>query len=369
MRVLIAPDKFKGTLTAREAALAIARGWRRVRPQDQIKLLPISDGGDGFGLVLAQGLAARPATCATVNAAGEPLRARWWVSSDRDTAIIESARIIGLAMLPTGRFHPFQLDTRGLARVLQNAARRGVRRCLVGIGGSATNDGGFGLARGLGWQFLDAAGHPFASWTELHRLRRLVPPEQRTVPPRIEVAVDVQNPLLGAQGCTRIYGPQKGLRPADFALAERNLRQLARVTRDQLGRDLANEPGAGAAGGLGFGLAAFANARLVPGFDLVARCTDLDRQLARADLVITGEGRVDASTFMGKGVGELWRRCAARKIPCLALAGVIGNATIVRRHFTHAESLVELAGPEAALAEPAFWLRRIAQRVAAGWPD
>jgi glycerate kinase len=369
MRVLIAPDKFKGTLTAREAALAIARGWLRARPQDQVRLLPISDGGDGFGLVLAQALAARPVPCPTINAAGAPLRARWWLTADGATAIIESARVIGLAILPPGRFHPFQLDTRGLAKVLRHAARRGVRRCLVGIGGSATNDGGFGLARGLGWQFLDAAGHPIASWTELQRLRRLAPPEKRAVPARIEVAVDVRNPLLGAQGCTRIYGPQKGLRPAEFATAERNLRQLASIMRDQLGRDLAREPGAGAAGGLGFGLAAFANARLVPGFDLVARCTDLDRQLARAELVITGEGRVDASTFMGKGVGELWRRCAARNIPCLALAGVIGNVATVRRHFARAESLVELAGPKAALAEPAFWLRRLAQLVGATWPD
>jgi len=367
MRVLIAPDKFKGTLTAREAAMAIGRGWISVRPWDQLELLPISDGGDGFGLVLAQALAAKPATLATVNAASGPVRARWWRTADSQLAIIESARVIGLAMLPPGRFHPFQLDTRGLAAVLQHAARRGIQRCLIGIGGSATNDGGFGLARGLGWQFLDADGNEIRAWTELHRLRRLVAPHKLNVPTRVEVAVDVRNPLLGASGCTRIYGPQKGLRPDEFTIAERNLRQLAAVVRDQLGRNLADEPGAGAAGGLGFGLAAFADARLVPGFDLVARCTDLDRRLARAQLVLTGEGRLDASTFMGKGVGELWRRCAARQIPCLGLAGVLGDAAKVRRHFVRAESLVELAGPEAALATPAIWLRKLAQRLAAAW--
>jgi len=248
MQVLIAPDKFKGTLTAAQAAHAVAQGWRSARPGDELKLLPISDGGDGFGAVLAESLSATPVRCLTVDAAGRSCRAQWWWCAGDRVAVIESARVIGLAMLSAGRFHPFELDTRGLAAVLQAAVRRGAQRCLVGIGGSATNDGGFGLARGLGWQFLDRRGQTIETWTQLHTLNRLVPPVKPISICRMEVAVDVQNPLLGRTGCTRVYGPQKGLLAAEFAAAERNLRQLARVMREHLGRDISVEPGAVGAG-------------------------------------------------------------------------------------------------------------------------
>src|SRR3989442_31077 len=154
--VLIIPDKFKGTLTATEAAQAIARGWRTARPRDALDLLPLSDGGDGFGEVISGLLEARVQTANTVDAAHRPRAAKWWWVTRSRTAIIESAEVIGLALLPPKRFHPFQLDTFGLGAVLAAASARGARRCLMGLGGSATNDGGFGLARALGWEFLDS---------------------------------------------------------------------------------------------------------------------------------------------------------------------------------------------------------------------
>jgi glycerate kinase len=158
MKVLIVPDKFKGTLTAAAAAAAIARGWRSGRPNDSLDLLPMSDGGDGFGEVTSKLLRARLQRAEAIDAAHRPCVAKWWWEPRTRTAIIESAGVIGLAMLPPKRFHPFELDTLGLGAVVQAAAQRGARRCLMGIGGSATNDGGFGLARALGWVFLDESG-------------------------------------------------------------------------------------------------------------------------------------------------------------------------------------------------------------------
>ena len=190
-RILIAPDKFKGTLTARVAAECIARGWKRMRPSDELVVLPISDGGDGFGVVFARLTAAKPVTTRAVNAAGRTCAVRWWWDAVTRTAIIESARVVGLAMLPRGKFHPFQLDTRGLGIVMRAALKRGARSCIIGVGGSATNDGGFGMARELGWRFLDRYGVEIQSWKDLSTLVRIEPPNDRNWPARVGVAVDV----------------------------------------------------------------------------------------------------------------------------------------------------------------------------------
>jgi glycerate 2-kinase len=234
-RVLIIPDKFKGTLTAHDAAEAIARGWRKARPHDLLELVPMSDGGDGFGEVTSSLLRAKRQTVRAVDAAHRTCRSTWWWAQAERTAVIESARMIGLAMLPAGRFHPFDLDTFGLAAGVRVAARKGSRRCVVGLGGSATCDGGFGLARGLGWEFLDANGRRIEQWTGLDKLRSVqAPPRVRWFEETI-VAVDVRNTLLGPKGTTRVYGPQKGLRPQDFAHTERCLTRLAVVVRQQFG--------------------------------------------------------------------------------------------------------------------------------------
>lgn len=385
MKILIVPDKFKGTLTAARAAEAIARGWHRARPQDQLDRLPMSDGGDGFGQVLSDLLGAQVQSIRTEDAAHRPCRAKWWWKPETRTTIVESAAVVGLAMLPPGKFHPFQLDTFGLGTVLRAAAARGARRCLVGIGGSATNDAGFGLARAMGWEFLDVSGRPILSWPELHRLRELRPPAwwrktpagkrtrlgadapARRITPEparwfreLIVAVDVQNPLLGARGASRIYGPQKGLRTTDFVPAERALRQLARVAERSLGRSLADQPGAGAAGGLGFGLLAFLGARLEPGFALIARQSGLARRVSNADLVITGEGALDDQTLMGKGVGQVAACCQKHQVPCIGLAGMVNTRPQSATPFALTRALTELTSLDHAKATPARWLEKLA---------
>jgi glycerate kinase len=363
LKLLIVPDKFKGTLTASAAATAIAAGWRLARPRDALELLPMSDGGDGFGEVMGRLLGARFQKVKTVDAAHRPCAARWWWESESKTAVIESANVVGLAMLPPGKFHPFELDTFGLGAVMQAARDKGAKQIVVGIGGSATNDGGFGLARALGWEFADKDGKLILRWTGLRALARMQPPPLRRFP-KVIVAVDVQNPLLGPRGATRVFGPQKGLQRGDFAPAERCLRQLAGVAKERFGRDLASRPGAGAAGGLGFGLLAFAGARLEPGYALFARQARLSRRLRSAGLVITGEGAIDQSTLMGKGVGQIARACRELGVPCIGMAGAAPNLKKADRLFTEVRTLTEVTTVGQGKARPAIWLERLAAKVA-----
>lgn len=367
-RVLIAPDKFKGTLTAAAAADAIASGWRRACPDDTLTLAPISDGGDGFGAILGRAHAATAREVATVDAAGRTVRATWWLGADGETAVVESANVIGLAMLPRAQFHPFELDTFGLGQVLQAAAAAGAKRCYVGIGGSATNDGGFGMARALGWRFHRRDGGEIVRWTDLTELAEARPPRPLRPFRQLTVAVDVQNKLLGKLGCSRVYGPQKGLREADFAAAESALGRLARVMAKRRGGDLAKEPGAGAAGGLGFGLCAFAGARMRPGFALVSRALKLPQKIRQADLVVTGEGMLDRSTAMGKGTGELAVLCTELGRPCAGLGGQVRDLAALRGRFATCRALSELTTPENAMQDPARWLATLAESVAGGWP-
>lgn len=368
LRVLIAPDKFKGTLSARKAAQAIARGWHKARPADALELLPISDGGDGFGEAMSALLGGKPQRIQTRDAAHRHIKATWWWAAKTKTAIIESAKVIGLAMLPRGKFHPFQLDTFGLGAVLQAAHDRGARQIIVGVGGSATSDGGFGLARSLGWRFCDAAGNVLEKWMQLPELATTHPPLPR-LKLRMVVALDVTNPLLGVRGATRVYGPQKGMRPEDFATAERCLRKLASSLKRQLGVDHAAKPGAGAAGGLGFGLLAFCEAEAKPGFELFARRARLTERLRRADLVITGEGAIDASTAMGKGVGQLARLCLNQKIPCIGLGGQVKRSSGVQKMFQVVHSLTDFHPAAVAQRHPAKHLAALAERAAAGWHE
>ncbi len=367
-KVLIVPDKFKGTLTAQEAAAAIARGWSQARPADALELLPMSDGGDGFGLIVSQLLKAEAQPIKTVDAAHRPCETSWWWHAPTQTAIVESAQVIGLAQLPPGKYHPFELDTQGLGEVLQAAARRGANRCVVGIGGSATNDAGFGLAKALGWQFFNTHDEKIVRWTELRTLALVRPPEQINIFEELVVAVDVQNPLLGPTGCTRIYGPQKRLRPHDFDFAERSLDQLATILEKELHLNHASEAGAGAAGGLGFGLRCFAGARMEPGFGLFARYADLPERLKSAKLILTGEGAIDQQTLMGKGVGELAVLCQQLNVPCIGLAGVVSDPDQAKKLFTQTHALTpDFTSRENAMTQTATYLEQLAAHAAKSW--
>ena len=367
LRVLIIPDKFKGTLTARAAAQAVAEGWLDARSRDSVELVPMSDGGDGFGEVMSSLIRAQPKVAKTCDAAHRVCHGRWWWEPRSKTAVIETAGVIGLAMLPPKRYHPFELDTYGLGPVVSAAARMGARRCFVGLGGSATNDGGFGLARALGWKFLNSEGNEIKRWTELSAVAGLLPPSRPQHFPDLMAAVDVQNTLLGRQGSTRVYGPQKGLKPADFPLAEGCLQRLASLVEAHQERELARVRGAGAAGGLGFGFMAFLGGRLEPGFELFAAEAELERRLHEVDLVITGEGAIDDSTFMGKGAGQIARRCQELAVPCVGLAGIITPRVSRGKVFTQLYALAELTTVAKARKEPALWLTRLARQVASNW--
>ena len=368
VRVLIAPDKFKGTLTAAQAAQAISRGWARIRPDDLISLLPMSDGGDGFGRVIGGLLGARPRRVRTVDAAGRPCVARWWWEAQSRIAVIESATVIGIAMLPRNRFHPFELHTAGLAKVLASAARLEPLRCFVGIGGSATNDAGFGLARALGWRFLDRLGEQVRTWGRLVECDQVKEPTSALDLGELTVAVDVRNPLLGPHGCTRVYGPQKGLGPDDFDPAESALARLADLVTKRSGESVAEIPGAGAAGGLGFGLMAFLGAKPASGFSLFAREAELRSRMEGVDLVITGEGCLDRQSIMGKGVGELGRLCGEAEAPCVAINGRVESWGAFPNPFARVYSMSETESPVAALRNPGLWLSKTAERAAREWP-
>ena len=363
------PDKFKGTLTAQAAAEAIAVGWHRARPSDELDLLPMSDGGDGFGEVMSALLDAIPQRVTTCDAAHRTCAAEWWWEARTRTAIIETARVIGLAMLPARRYHPFDLDTYGLGKVLLAALEKGARRILVGLGGSATNDGGFGMARALGWKFRGAGGEVIARWTDLDAARVVARSKTLHKIPKIVVAVDVQNRLVGRSGATRVYGPQKGLGPQDFPLAERCLRRLAKLVRHAKRADLSLIPGSGAAGGLGFGFAAFLAGSLEPGFELFAREVGLDRRLRATDLVITGEGKIDRSTFMGKGAGQVARRAHGMSLPCIGFAGAMASPAGSKHGFTEMHALTDLVSVRKAKSDPGLWLERLASRAANQWAN
>jgi glycerate 2-kinase len=365
-RVLIVPDKFKGSLTAQEAAEAIARGWRKARPKDFLELLPMSDGGDGFGEVLSGLLGASRRSVMTLDAAHRPLRCVWgWAKTQ--TAIIESAKVNGLAMLAGKGFHPFQLDTFGLGKVLRAAERAGARDCVIGVGGSATNDGGFGLGRALGWIFSGPDGTELKEWWQLCQLTEVRAP-MAPLRLRVVVAVDVSNPLLGPAGCSRIYGPQKGLRPEDLSLTEQCLKRLATALLEQHGRGDAKAAGAGAAGGLGFGLTALAGARIESGFDLFARYARLEDRIRAADVVVTGEGAMDEQTRMGKGVGQIAHWCARLGVPCVGLAGTVEQSVSKCGLFRHTRALTEVTDLPRAHAQAAHFLERLSESTARGWP-
>jgi glycerate kinase len=367
MRVLIVPDKFKGTLTARQAAEAIALGWKKSRPQDDLKLLPMSDGGDGFGPVLGDLLGAERKIIQGTDAAGEPREAAWWWSHSSKTAIVETAQSIGLALLPKGKFHPFQLDTFALGNMFKDAAAHGPEHIIIGIGGSATNDAGFGMARGIGYRFLNAEGREIVAWTDLEHLEHVEKPPAPLFTGKITVAVDVQNPLLGPSGASRVYGPQKGMRPEDFPLADRCFERLTQIVRRDLQIHAEDEPGTGAAGGLGYGLRVFLCGSFQPGISIFSELADLPAEIKRSDLVITAEGAIDDQTLMGKGTGAIAQLAREAGVPCAGMAGVVKETEGPGENqlFTRVTAIVPaVAEIEQALAEPARFLSELARREA-----
>jgi glycerate kinase len=366
MRVLIAPDKFKGTITADRAAALIAEGWRKARPLDTCQCLPISDGGEGFLSAMTEHKDADWQATIVTGPSGKNLPATW--ASSQGKAFIEASKACGLNLLAANERNPMQTTSRGLGELLLAAAAGGAREILVGLGGSGTNDGGLGMAMALGYRFLDAAGHDLPSGPEwLLGLEKIIPPPDLVLP-RTTVGCDVQNPLLGIDGCSRVFGPQKGLTESNVDLAEKCLTRLAEVVQQDLGLGEASRPGSGAAGGLGFGLVVFCGARLVSGFELVASARGLRQKIAEADIIITGEGSLDQQSLGGKAPVALAKMAMELGKPSLCLAGKISSEIAPGELFEKSLSLVECAGSaDAALAEPERWLKTAAMRLAESW--
>ena len=328
MRIIVAPDSFKGSVSALGVAEAMERGIHAVFPGAEVIKVPIADGGEGTVEALVAATAGRMMHTTVRGPMGEPLSAHWGISGDGSTAFIEMASASGLPLVPKERRDPRIATTFGTGELMKAALDAGLRRLVVGIGGSATNDGGTGMARALGARFLDAEGRDLPEGgAALARLARidLSGLDPRLAEVSILVACDVDNPLCGPRGASAVYGPQKGATPEMVAQLDSALAVLAEVATAATGRDIARSPGAGAAGGLGAGLLYFTPASLRPGVAIVLETTGFEILLRGADLVLTGEGRTDFQTAMGKapvGVAEVARR---QGVPVICLSGGLGE--------------------------------------------
>jgi glycerate 2-kinase len=353
MRVVVAPDKFKGTLTAREAARAVAEGWLSVDRKAEIEEVPIADGGEGTLDALLAALDGRLERLPATGPLGDPVIAEYGLA---DTpagllAIVEMARASGLELLSEQRRDPLRATTYGTGELIVEACRRRPRRLLVCIGGSATNDAGAGMAQALGIRLLDAEGRDLppggAALPGLARID-LGGLEQSVRGVEVVVATDVHNPLVGPQGASVVYGPQKGASPEDVARLDQALGHFAAVVHRDLGIDLRHEPGAGAAGGLGAGLLAFLGARLRPGFEVVAEILRLPERLEAAGVAVTGEGKYDAQTGFGKAPAGLLRLARGARCRTVLIAGRIEEGADPPADMVY--SLAERAGPDEAMA-------------------
>jgi glycerate kinase len=368
MRVLVAPDKFKGTLSAVAAAAAIGAGWRRERPHDDVLEVPIADGGEGTleTLVAAAGGEVRRARVG--GPLGGPVDAAFGIMATPAgrTGVVELARASGLQLVAPGRRDPLRSSTRGTGELILAALGEGVSEVLVCIGGSASTDGGSGIAAALGARLLDAAGRPIADGgAALLALERVdatgLAPALRRV--RVVVASDVDTPLTGPSGAARVFAPQKGASPEEVVLLERALAHYASVLSRDLGVDVRSMPGAGAAGGAGAGLIAFLGAHVRPGVEVVMEAVDLDRRIADADLVLTGEGRLDASSLRGKapaGVLEAARRAGVA-------VGILCGSAEIEPDGVRVRSLVGRFGPRRAEDDARRSLEDLAAEAARDW--
>ena len=344
MRIVVAPNAFKGSLTALEAAEAIGDGILAVMPNADIVLVPIADGGDGTVEALVAATNGERLLLRVRGPLGDPVDADYGLIDNGATAVIEMAKAAGLRLVPAPRRDPRLTTTYGVGELLQHAFDAGARHFIVGIGGSATNDGGAGMAQALGYHLLDEGGQELAAGgAALKRLARIHVGgvHAKWAEARVDVACDVTNPLTGPDGASAVYGPQKGATPDMVAELDAALKRFAEVIRRDLGIDVEHLPGAGAAGGLGAGLVAFTGAQLAPGAEMVMEAVKFDDRLAGADLVITGEGRLDSQTArFGKGPAAVARHARNAGIPVIAIGGGIADEAELALLFDAVEATV-----------------------------
>jgi glycerate kinase len=347
MKILIAPDKFKGALNAREAAENIAKGLSNALLDAKIEIVPMADGGEGTAEVICNARGGSWLQCKAHDPLGREIDAHYVWVADEKLAVMEMSEASGMRRLSESERDPLRATTFGVGEMILDAARRGASEIIIGLGGSATNDGGFGTARALGFRFFSDMKELTKDVSDLSELTRIETPvaagvspanartQPTRLPPQLKIiaAVDVKNPLLGENGATRVFGLQKGATKDELEVLERSLTRLADVVAEEFGFDYRNEPGAGAAGGLGFGLMSFCGAKIRPGFDVVAEAVALEAKIEDADIVITGEGSLDRQTLEGKtpaGVARLARKLDKR---VFAMVGRATNDPEVREVF------------------------------------
>ena len=336
MKIVIAPDSYKESLSALEVAQAVEAGFRQVFPDADYVLVPVADGGEGTVDAMVAATGGRKEIVTVTGPLGEPVEAFYGLTGDGETAVIEMAAASGLMLVPAPARNPLRTSSRGTGELIRAALDAGARRFILGIGGSATNDGGAGMVQALGARLLDLEGRELdGSGGDLARLERIDVSalDPRLAECRIEVACDVDNPLTGARGASAVFGPQKGATPEMVQALDANLARLARIVGRDLGVAVDTVPGAGAAGGMGAAMLAFFGATLKPGIEIVTAAVDLDTQVRDADLVITGEGRIDFQTVHGKtpiGVARVAKRHGK---PVIGIAGSLGaEVGVVHAH-------------------------------------
>jgi glycerate kinase len=369
-RVVLASDKFKGSLTATEVAQALAAGLQDVLPRVETVMLPVADGGDGT-VAAAVSAGYDKIIVDTVGPTDEPVRAPYALHGDR--AVVELAAVVGLSMLPGGRLEPLGSSTYGLGLVIADAIRQGAGNIVLGLGGSASTDGGAGMVQALGARLLDASGHDLppggAVLADLAQLD-LAALRARLGSVKITIGSDVDNPLLGPNGAASVFGPQKGARPKEVEALERGLRHWSQLVSEATGRNDTERPGAGAAGGTGYAALALLNADMRPGIELILDLINFDGRVVGADLVVTGEGSLDEQSLAGKAPIGVARAAARAGVPVVAVAGrlQLSPQQLHEAGISAAYALSELE-PDAArsIANASSLLRRIGARIAQDW--
>jgi glycerate kinase len=354
VKILIAPDKFKGSLNAREVAENIAKGLRDALPDARIDVVPMADGGEGTAEAICEARGGSWVNCKAHDPLSREIDARYAWVEDRKLAVMEMSEAAGMRRLSENERDPVRATTFGVGEMILDAASRGANEIIIGLGGSATNDGGFGMARAIGYRFFAGTKQLVGAVSELTELTRIeasvaagVSPARSTMqparlPPQLKIiaAVDVQNPLLGENGATPVFGPQKGARKDGLNVLEEALTRLADVVAQEFGFDYRDKPGAGAAGGLGFGLMSFCAATIRPGFDVVAEAVGLESKMKEIDVVITGEGSLDRQTLEGKTPAGVARLAHELGKKVFAIAGRYDGNRQVRELFDEVYELV-----------------------------
>jgi len=354
MKIVVAPDSFKGSLTAIEVSDAIEKGIREIFPEAEIIKIPMADGGDGTVQCLVSATGGKILEEKVIGPLGDEVLASYGILADKKTAVIEMAAASGLTLVPEGKRNPLITTTYGTGQLIKAALDQGCRKMIIGIGGSATNDGGAGMVQDLGVKLLDQEGKEIGfGGGELKKIIRIdiSGMDNRLSDTKVLVASDVNNPLCGPKGASRIYGPQKGATPEVIEELDKSLAHFAELIKRDLNKDIKDMPGAGAAGGLGAGLMAFLNAELRPGIEIIIEVVKLEQAIKDADLVITGEGKIDSQTIYGKAPIGVAKIAKKYKIPVMAIAPIIGeDADIVYRYGI--DFLVKISEPPMSLTEP-----------------